>query len=87
MPQQKKPNPTNADASGARVYRMDEPQPTQQAKTLYDEKVAQTPANQYNDENPQKWLEWTRGYLIGRRWEMENLRPNPRERPPSRMRK
>ena len=42
-------------------------------KTLYDEKVAQTPANQYNEQHPEKWLEWTRGYLVGRRWEMENL--------------
>ena len=58
---------------GAKYYNMDEPTPQAQHKLLYDEKVAQTPANQYNDENPQKWLEWTQGYLIGRRWEMENM--------------
>ena len=46
---------------------------SQQARSLYDEKVAQTPENKYSDANPQKWLEWTRGYLVGRRWEMENI--------------
>ena len=42
----------------------------QQHNTLYDEKVAQSPQNQYDNANLHKGLEWVRGYLITRRWEM-----------------
>ena len=74
--QQRQQQPTTT-TTGPTFFHMADPAgaegSTGRPKTLYDEKVAQTPANQYNDQHPEKLVEWTRGYLIGRRREMENV--------------
>ena len=44
-----------------------------QSRAMFDEKIAVNPTYQYSENNTQAWMEMTRDYPFGKRWEMKNL--------------